>query len=264
MDDLSNAYLDWLTRQHDRSHNTITSQRRTLRAVKSAGTITREQLEAWWEKRGETVSVGTRAVDLSNLKGFYHWCAAYDHRQDNPTVRIRPVKVHNKPPKRAKKDDLSALLDGDLEADLKRAVMLGAYAGLRVSESAALDWADVDDDDCTLTIRESKGGKSRVVDVSDTLIDWLGGRCAGNVLTRTDKAHTAAALQRRLNRAIKARGLTLTTHALRHRFGKTAYQASGDLLAVAEMMGHSSVNTTKIYAEASSDVKRRIASEVMR
>lgn len=43
-----------------------------------------------------------------------------------------------------------------------------------------------------------------------------------------------------------------------------AYQSSGDILAVSEMMGHASVNTTKIYAQASSDVKKKIASAVMR
>jgi integrase/recombinase XerC len=263
MDDLSREHIDWLTRQHDRSPKTIESRARVLRSVGNAGTITREELEAWWESRAH-LKTGTRAVDLSHILGFYKWCQQFDHRPDNPAVRIRPIKVKNKIARKATKAQMEKLLGSDLAPDCRRAFLLGGYAGLRVAESAALDWADVDGDLCTITVREGKGGKSRIVDVSPLLIDWLGERTGRNVVTGSSKVFTAAALQRRLNRAIKAAGVDITTHALRHRFGMVAYQSSGDLLAVAEMMGHESMNTTKIYAQASSDVKKKIASAVMR
>jgi integrase len=263
MDELSRLHLDWLGRQNRLAANTVASRRRVLSQVGNAGTITREELEAWWELRSH-LAPGTRAVDLAHLRAFFRWAAVYEHRLDDPTVRIEAPRVSNRIPKRARASDMKTLLDGDLPSDLKRAFMLGGYAGLRVSEAAALDWADVDDDDSTITIRESKGGKSRVIPVSPMLIDWLGERTTGNVVTGGGTPYTASALQQRLNRAIKRAGLDITTHSLRHRWGMTAYQASGDLLAVAEMMGHSSINTTKVYAEASSDVKRKIATAVMR
>ena len=262
MDALSTEHIDWLKRQRDRSPKTIESRIRVLRSLPNAGTATREEVEAWWEARAE-LATGTRAVDLSHLKGFYRWCQIYDHRTDDPTVRIRPPRVQNRIPKKASAADVATLLESDLPPDLRRAFLLGCYAGLRVAEAAALAWEDVDEDACTITVREGKGGKSRVVDVSPLLIDWLGARGPGHVVGG-DEPTTAAALQRRLNRAIKAAGLTITTHSLRHRWGMVAYQSTGDLLAVAEMMGHSSINTTKIYAQASSDVKKKIASAVMR
>ena len=263
MDTLSHEHVDWLRRQHDRSPKTISSRIRVLHSVGNAGTATREQIEVWWESRAD-LATGTRAVDLSHLRGFYDWCQIFERRDDNPSIRIRAPKVKNRIPKKATSHDVAALLDSDLPLDLRRGFLLGCYAGLRVAEAAALDWSDLDGDDNTLTVREGKGGKSRVVDVSPMLIDWLGGEGKGNVVTGGESAYTAAQLQRRLNRAIKALGLNITTHALRHRWGRAAYQSSGDLLAVAEMMGHASINTTKIYAEASSDVKRKIASAVMR
>lgn len=263
MDDLSREHVAWLERQNDLAPNTIRSRIRVLKSLGNAATATREEVEAWWESRSQ-LEQGTRGVDLSHLRLFYKWCQIYEHRADDPSVRIRTPRVSAKVPQRAKSADLSALLDGDLDADLKRAVMLGAYAGLRVSESAALDWVDVDLEENTITIRRSKGGKSRVVDVSPTLLDWLGAPTTGSVVTGGAGWYTAAQLQQKLNRAIRRLKLNITTHSLRHRFGTTAYQASGDLLAVGEMMGHASVNTTKIYAQASSDVKRKIASAVMR
>lgn len=263
LDPLASQHLDWLKRQHDRSPKTIESRARVLRSLPNPGTATREEIETWWESRAG-LATGTRAVDLSHLKGFYEWCQIFDHRTDDPSVRVRAPRVNNRIPKKASQADIKTLLDSDLPLDLRRAFLLGCYVGMRVAEAAALDWSDVDADACTITVREGKGGKSRIIDVSPLLIDWLGERHGGNVVTGSPDAYGAAQLQRRLNRAIKSAGLTITTHALRHRWGMVAYQSTGDLLAVAEMMGHSSINTTKIYAQASSDVKKKIASAVMR
>lgn len=263
LDDLAAEHVAWLERQHDRSPRTIESRVRVLRAIPGPGTITRPDLEAWWESRAD-LATGTRAVDLSHLRGFYKWCQAYDRRTDDPSARIRPPRVKNRIPKKASKAQMERLLASDLAPGLRRAFLLGGYAGMRVAESAALDWADVDDDACTITVREGKGGRSRVIDVSPLLLDWLGERTGGNVVTGGGTPYSAAALQRRLNRAIKKAGVDITTHSLRHRWGMVAYQSSGDLLAVAEMMGHQSINTTRIYASASSDVKKKIASNVMR
>lgn len=262
MDQLSEQHVEWLKRQHDRSPKTVESRIRVLRSLPNAATATREQVEEWWESRAH-LSTGTRAVDLSHLRGFYLWCQIFDHRTDDPSIRIRPPRVNNRIAKKASRADVETLLESDMPADLRRAFLLGCYAGVRVAEAAALDWADVDIESNTITVREGKGGKSRVVDVSPMLIDWLGGRGTGNVVAGS-KQYSAAQLQRRLNRAIKGAGLDITTHALRHRWGMMAYQATGDLLAVGEMMGHSSTNTTRIYAQASSDVKKKIASAVMR
>ena len=263
LDALASEHVDWLWRQHDRSPKTVVSRVRVLHSVGNPGTATREQVEAWWESRAH-LSTGTRAVDLSHLRGFYEWCQVWDKRADDPSIRIRAVRVNNRIAKKATQSDVATLLEADIGPDLHRAFLLGCYAGMRVAESAALSWADVDSDANTVTVRQGKGGKSRVIDVSPLLIDWLGERRRGNVVTGRAAAYGPAQLQRRLNRAIKRTGLDITTHALRHRWGMVAYQSSGDLLAVAEMMGHSSINTTRIYAQASSSVKKKIASAVMR
>lgn len=262
MDKLSEQHLDWLERQNDRAPNTLASRARVLRSVGNAGTATRDELQTWWESRAHLAS-GTRAVDLSHLRDFYRWCQMFDHRTDDPSIRLRPPRVENAVHRKIANDSIQALIDA-LPEDLARAVMLGAFAGLRVSESAALDWADVDTGDDLLIIRRSKGGKSRTVPVSPDLIRRLSsGENTGNVVAAGGTPNTADQLQRRLNRAMRAAGCEFTSHDLRHRWGIAAYRSSNDLLAVAEMMGHSSVNTTKIYASADSEAKRRIAAAVM-
>ena len=262
MDDLSREHVAWLERQRVKSPNTIASRVRVLRSLPAAATATRADLEEWWESRAH-LAPGTRAVDLAHVRAFYRWMVTRDHRPDDPSVLLEAPRPDNAVHRKIPNDEIKRLLR-ELPDDLARAVMLGAFAGLPVSESAALDWSHVDTADDVIVIRRSKGGKSRVVEVSPELIRMLGvDGAAGNVVTAGGEQYSAERLQRRLNRAMRSHGCDFTSHDLRHRWGITGYRARGDLLALAEMMGHSSVNTTKIYAQAASESKRRIAAAVM-
>jgi integrase len=259
-DDLVQTYLEHL--EHERvSPNTIAARRRTLRSVGSAGTATREEIEAWWSGRAH-LAPATRSNDLANLRTFYKWSSRWEYRFDDPTTRLDAPRVPNGVPRPMSRADLHRLL-GKLEDDLRRAVCLGAYAGLRVSEVAALDWADVDVEAKRARIL-GKGQKTRLVALSTILIDQLLPDTGGNVVSAGGKPYSAAQLQRRVNRAIAAAGVDATFHQLRHRYGTIAYQATGDLLAVGRQMGHASPVTTAVYAAASDEVADRIAEAVVR
>ena len=261
MDDLSRAHLDHMDAERE-PPNTIASRRRVLASLGNAGTASREEVEAWWATRRDKAP-GTRSNDLANLRAFYKWCRRWEHREDDPTRRIDAPKVSKGLPHPTSRTDLRNLLDGALPPDLTRAVALGAYAGLRVSEVAALDWRDVD-----LEARRArvlgKGQKWRLVALGVILIDYLLPDTGRNVVTGTDEVHSAAQLQRRVNRAMKAAGIDGTFHSLRHRYGTLAYQATRDLVAVGRQMGHTSPVTTAIYAAASDDVADEIAEAVAR
>lgn len=263
-DDLTRRYLEHLERERVPA-NTIRTRARTLRSVGNAGVANREEIEAWWLTRAER-SPATRSNDLANLRTFYKWCIRWEHRPpgDDPTLRLDPPKVANGLPRPMSRADLHKLLQV-LPDDLRRAVCLGAYAGLRVSESAALDWIDVDVEVRRLRVLESKGAKSRLVKISPVLVDHLLPELArGNVVTAGGGEISADRLRVRVNRAIRSAGIDDTFHQLRHRYGTLAYQATGDLLAVGRQMGHASPVTTAVYAAASDEVADRIAAAVVR
>jgi len=254
-------WIEWCERER-LPQNTIARRAVTLRNVGIAGTATREDIEIWWQSRAD-LAPATRANDLANLRSFYRWCQRWEHRDDDPTRRLDAPKVGNNLPRPMQRPDLLRLLEV-LPDDLRRAVCLGAYAGLRVSEAAALSWIDVDTETGTLRVNDSKGGKSRVVSVSPILVDNLLPITGGNVVTAGAPPYSPANLQRKVNRAIKAAGVDATFHQLRHRYGTVAYQATGDLIAVGRAMGHSSPVTTAIYAQANDDVAAKIAAAVVR
>jgi integrase len=244
--------------------NTVTARARALRSlatVADPGTATREEVEGWWSLRRD-LSPATRANDLAGLRAFYRWAQRWDHRADDPTRRLDPPKTPKGMPRPLGRADLHRLL-ATLPDELRRAVALGAYAGLRVSEVAALDWADVDIEARRARVL-GKGQKERLVALSALLIDQLLPDTGGNVVQAGGAPYTPASLQRRVNRAIQSAGVEATFHQLRHRYGTLAYQATGDLIAVGRQMGHSSPVTTAIYAAASDEMADVIADAVAR
>lgn len=144
-------------------------------------------------------------------------------------------------------------------------------SGLRVSELTGLDvrasgaargWIDWDAAEATVT---GKGNKRRSVPIGQpamqALRQWLEHRPA---LLRPDthaEAQTALFLGARGGRITpqrvwldlrdhaKAAGLDARVHPhmLRHSFASHVLQSSGDLRAVQELLGHSSISTTQVY-----------------
>jgi integrase/recombinase XerC len=254
-DALSTAYLDWS--RTNAPHNTTKSRARVLRTLPNAGTATREQVEAWWDSRAH-LAPATRHNDLAHLRSFYRWCARWEHRADDPTTRLDSPHVDPGLPRPMTRDDLHTALDDLYRADIRRAVCLGAYAGLRVSEAARLDWADVDLEHLQIRVLHSKGGKSRRVPISPALLDALLPCTGGNVVSG-GVPYSTARLMRRVHRAFLSLGLGVTFHQLRHRYATIAYEATGDLLVVSRLLGHAIISTTAGYVRTRGSVAEAIA-----
>ena len=261
-DVLSVTYLEWCINDGE-PVNTVKARRRVLSSIGCAGVADREYVEEWWHARS-WLSPATRQADLALLRSFYRWCQVWEHRPDDPSSRIKQPKVPRRLPHPISKADLRTVLDSGLHPDDRRAVLLGAYLGLRVGEAARLAWTDFDLETHRVRVF-GKGAKERLVGVSPILLDELLPMPAnhGNVVTDGGVPYSEANLQRRVNRAIRRAGVAdATYHWLRHRFATVALAKTGDLLAVSRAMGHSSVATTAIYAAVSDQSLDLIAAAV--
>lgn len=148
-------------------------------------------------------------------------------------------------------------------------ILLGALAGLRVSEIAALDASEVQCERTPpiLIVRQGKGAKDRVVPLHPVLRDRLAHLPPGFVFANRQGGHVQAqTVSRRIAEAFCRVGIETTAHCLRHSFGtELAREAGGDLLSVASVMGHASTATTMGYVAWSPDAAgavSRIASPV--
>lgn len=228
-----------------------------LSRVPDLDTATTDQLVLWLGSH--TWSPGTRNGVLAVLRGYYRWLVRRGDRIDNPTEGIDPVRVPAAVPRPAPDDVVAAaVLAGDDRARLM--VVLGAGAGLRRAEIAALRWADHAGGVLYVT---GKGGRRRQVPVSPVVAGVLDAeqrrRLAGqpgtgfggiDVRSRfvfpgsVDGHLSPKSVARVVGQAL---GPGWTTHTLRHRFASLAYGAGHDMLQVQQLLGHSSPATTARY-----------------
>lgn len=133
-------------------------------------------------------------------------------------------------------------------------ILLGREAGLRRGEIARVHSDDLTADGCLLV--SGKGGRQRVVPLSATLARRLRTRPAGWVFPAAcDPARPVH--PRLVGKRVTAALTAGTPHRLRHTFATAAYRSRHDLLAVQQLLGHSSVATTMGYVGLDDDALRR-------
>lgn len=247
----TSAVDQWLAylAQRGRSATTIRTYRSTMDSFPEPLAATLADAEAWWSSLDD-LAPRTRTRALSCVRSFYRWATRFDLRDDDPTRRLDPPSAGKRLPRPMGRAEMMRVMASAPE-DVRRAVALGGYAGLRVAEAAALDWSDVDVDARRIYVRGGKGDKDRAVGLSGLLLDELLPDTGGNVVRAGAKAYTADALQRRCNRYIRAAGVDATFHKLRSRYATVTLAATGNLLAVSRALGHSSPSVTAIYAATS-------------
>jgi len=146
-------------------------------------------------------------------------------------------------------DEIAALLAAAADPFDHVLVLLGAHGGLRAGECVRLQWRDVHMARRDLTIRLSKGGKTRTVGMGASVKQALQGlprRPDGYVLPyRTPKTawqHVTALCE---VAGVAPKGM----HSLRHSAGTRLYAETGDLEETARHLGHTKLDTTRIYAK---------------
>ena len=141
-------------------------------------------------------------------------------------------------------------------------VLLGAHAGLRVSEMTALHWEHVDLGDGSLRVVAGKGGKTARVYLTPTMAKALEAipleQRTGFVLP----CRSRQSVYERLEAACKqARVRFKGVHALRHASGTRLKEETGDLALVADHLRHNSMDTARGYAKADHRQLRRALGE---
>jgi len=133
-------------------------------------------------------------------------------------------------------------------------VLLCGHAGLRASEAVALKWSDIDLDRGRLVVVAGKGRKTRTIPLSGTLRRELALEHAhpyGDwVLPYRDRRSAWYHIKEMAQRAeVPALGV----HALRHTAGTRMMRQTGSLEITARLLGHSQIETTRIYAKFADD-----------
>lgn len=135
------------------------------------------------------------------------------------------------------------------------------HTGCRVSEALALRWEDMnlDSQPPVLTILQGKGGKGRVIRLSDrlrkTLVEWRPPDAAQDgfvFATRTGRPIARNNAWKSLRRTAQRAGIDrdISPHWFRHAHASHALDSGAPVQSVKETLGHASLATTSIYAHA--------------
>lgn len=226
---------------------------------------------------------------ISSLKSFYNYFYRNEMLKNNPAALVRLPKLHDKEIIRLDIDEVALLLDevehGEALTEKQKAfhaktkvrdlalltLLLGT--GIRVSECVGLDIEDLDFKNSGIRIHR-KGGKEVTVyfgvEVENALFDYLAERKQMTPMPGSEHALFLSMQMKRISvRSVEnlvkkyAKLVTplkkITPHKLRSTYGTALYQETGDIYLVADVLGHSDINTTKKHYAALDDARRRSA-----
>lgn len=221
------------------------------------------------------------ARTLSAWRGFYDWLLEITAVTTNPLQVIKAPKQGKPLPKALNVDDAVALVSNSPSHSDKVTMLCNTAmfellysSGLRVSELVDLDihytsssehtskaWFDKSSREVTVM---GKGAKQRTVPVGAPAIAaidaWLAARdkfpvhpdqshkCALFITTKGTRI-SPRLVQLRIKAHAQALGIQADVHPhmMRHSFASHLLQGSGDLRAVQELLGHSSIASTQVY-----------------
>lgn len=182
--------------------------------------------------------------------------------KDDDMIKIQTSYAN---PAEINKSDVENFRQRILEAGDKRLyaiVTLLSYAGLRISEALNVNLEDLSLDAKELIIRKGKGKKQRVVYLNSKIVyaikEYLKVRHSESEYLfssrESDRVDRSV-----INKQFKKYSNKITPHQLRHFFCTNAIENGFAIHEVANLAGHSSIQTTLIYTNPSREkMKGRI------
>ena len=201
---------------------------------------------------------------LSSLRSFYRYLIREEKVLTNPAQVVQAPKAGKRLPSTLDVDQVSGLLDHvDQESFIgcrdKAMMELFYSSGLRLAELARLDCRDIDLAD-KLVYVTGKGNKARVLPIGGQALKaiqlWLETRdkeglfeAVALFITKQGRRLGVRSIQQRLKYWGKKQGISdhVHPHRLRHAFASHMLEATGDLRAVQELLGHADISTTQVY-----------------
>lgn len=277
MEVLINKFINFLEKDKQLSLNTLQSYRRDIEQyitylkelkVTNIANTNKTTVIAYLlhlKKKGRATSTISR--NLASIRSFYQFLYKNQIIDNDPTSDLESPKVEKKLPQILSTEEVELLLEQPKCVDLKgyrdKAMLELLYAtGIRVSELISLDIDDINLD--VGYIRCSKGARERVIPIGSIAIaalkEYLSKARHLLIQKQDEKALFVNINGKRLTRQgfwkiIKQYknqakiNKDITPHTLRHSFAAHLLENGADLRSIQEMLGHSDISSTQIYAQ---------------
>ncbi|MCR5254395.1 MAG: tyrosine-type recombinase/integrase [Acetatifactor sp.] len=234
------------------------------------------------------------ARKMSALRSFYKYMCEHQFMQTDPTVgankqnrkdddhiitRLTPDEVN---------DFLNVIKYSEVGSEHQRKVLdktkyrdyailtLLLRTGIRVSECVGLDMNDINFKERSMCVVR-KGRKEHILYFDDVteeaLLDYIEFERKNYIESDKEKALFMSTRKKRMAvrsvqemvgkyAAVAVSNKKISPHKMRSTYGTALYNKTGDIRLVADVLGHSDINTTAKHYAASEDAHRRQAAKV--
>jgi integrase/recombinase XerD len=237
---------------------------------KSPAEVSEEELRAYFLHlaQRQRCARGTLKIAISGVRFLFavtlqkHW----------PVLGLIRACKEKKLPVVLSRAEVRTVL-GCVRAPVYRACLNTIYAcGLRISEGAAVQVADVDGQRKMLRVR-GKGNKDRQVPLSDATLEslrvfwkihrsrpWLFPARLQPRSSKADGPVDSINLRHAFDAALEQSGIkkSATVHSLRHSYATHLLEAGVQLRLIQEILGHRNPSTTAIYTHLTAEVRTQL------
>lgn len=266
-------YIEYLQFEKKLSKNTLDSYQNDLNKFtnffknKKLDQINITDMHKYIEfLKSENNAATTIAHNITVINSFYTFLNNENNTIINPCLNLMSPKIPQKLPNYLTEEEVDKLLDISLDNAFSyrnKAMLELLYAtGIRVSELISLKFVNLELDDDYIRVM-GKGSKERIIPISDiaknSLLDYINVyrnsllknktseflfiNNQGNQISRVGFFKIIKKLC--LEKGIKK---NVSPHILRHSFATHLLAHGADLRVIQEMLGHSDISTTQIYA----------------
>lgn len=264
-DKLLKGFINFLKEQ-EKSASTIQSYQRELLSLQlylDDNPITKDKLLAYKNMITSQYTPSTCNVTIAALNSFFKFCGRTD-------LFLKPLKIqkniYESTDKELTKKEYDKLIKAaNLNGDERTALAIQTICatGIRVSE---LQFITVEAlKSCQAHVNNK--GKNRVVfiprSLSNVLKKYVVNRniTSGPIfITRNNKPIDRSNLWKAMKRLCAIAGVKpskVYPHNLRHLFARTYYTLQKDISRLSDILGHSNINTTRIYTRETGAVHAR-------
>ena len=286
MNNTTETFLTYLKNVKKSSESTRLSYQRDLnklkvylsaREIEGIHQVTLQHLQEYIAfLEGQRFKVATISRNVASIKAYYHFL--YKERIINEDIseQLHAPRVERTLPKIMTVEEVTKLLEqpkGNDPKELRDKAMLELlYAtGIRVTELISLRMDDVNLQTDCIVCRENN--KERVIPfgtkarnslekylaegrgalISDPAIELVFVNCSGKAMSRQGfwKLIKHYAQKARIDAEI-------TPHSFRHSFAAHLLENGADIKCVQEMMGHSDIASTQVYAKGNKNHLRDV------
>jgi site-specific recombinase XerD len=213
---------------------------------------------------GKRLKAKTINCHLACISGFYQYLR---HERGmkiaNPVKRGYTLRLPKPLPQFVREEELKMFFEAVKTRRDHALFMLMLRCGLRVEEVAYLNLAAIDLKRRQIVVVNGKGGKGRVVYISNDAYDALVAYLKVRPVKKTKKIFlvekglyrgqpiSVRGIQKRMEYYAKKAGVHISCHHLRHTMATQLLNADAELATIQDLLGHNWVTTTQRYCKVS-------------